>query len=44
MLGSRRGAHHNARFDVNEDALVIAAKVLGGAAVALLGSMSLDGR
>ncbi len=38
------GAHHNARFDFDEDALVIAAKVLGGAAVTLLESTSLDGR
>ncbi len=38
------GAHHNARFDLDEDALVIAAKVLGGAAAALLEVTSVDGR
>jgi amidohydrolase len=30
------GAHHNPRFDFDEDVLPIAAKVLGGAALALL--------
>jgi amidohydrolase len=31
------GPHHNPRFDFDEDALVIGAKTLGGAALALLG-------
>jgi amidohydrolase len=30
------GAHHSPRFDFDEDALVVAAKVLGGAALTLL--------
>jgi len=30
------GAHHNQHFDFDEEALVIAAKVLGGAALTLL--------
>ncbi len=38
------GPHHSVRFDFDEDALVIAAKVLGGATVALLEPASLDGR
>jgi amidohydrolase len=35
------GAHHNAHFDFDEDALVIAAKVLGGAVLTLLRRMPL---
>jgi metal-dependent amidase/aminoacylase/carboxypeptidase family protein len=31
------GAHHNPRFDFDEEALVVAAKVLSGAALRLLG-------
>jgi amidohydrolase len=31
------GAHHNPRFDFDEEALVIGARTLGGATLALLG-------